>query len=333
MRYFWALVLFFAISCPALAANENYELVVLGPDEASRYTIAITFGDYPVVVRGGSEDLVRHDRYEITLPQSFQVYASDSFLGLDRGDIGEFDVFAYINGVIPVHKRSKHKEIASDYNAYEPQYYWATGRTLVVDLSTRVTGRNELLSDAAINAYRGGDRLTARPHYALYLYAYRVGEPQPPPPDGSKAYFTLARAGTLPPDYTKDCRGATGMVFDLCKQRQALWNQGYKGPEHALADCRSHLPDIGLSPAEIEDYVTAGKSLISQAHRFITRLPMENEDYPGRSVVRREFYGTFQGYLVAHLKRSEKHNQATQTDPCRQTKVYDNLQGWCDQCY
>jgi hypothetical protein len=303
----------------------------LGPDEASRYTIAITFGDYPVVVHGGSEDLVRHDRYEITLPQSFQVYASDSFLGLDRGDIGEFDVFAYINGVIPVHKRSKHKEIPSDYNAYEPQYYWATGRKLVVDLSTRVTGRNELLSDAAIDAYRGGDRLTARPHYALYLYAYKVGNS--PPPLGSKAYYTLARAGTLPDDYTKDCTGATGMVWALCKQRQALWNQGYRGPEFALTYCRSHLPDIGLSPAEIEEYVKAGQSLISRTHHFITRLPLENEDYPGRSVVRKEFYETFQGNLVAHLKRSEEHNAATQTDPCRQTKAYDNLKGWCENCY
>lgn len=157
--------------------------------------------------------------------------------------------------------------------------------------------------------------------------------PDPPPPPPPEAYYTLARAGTLPADYTADCTGATGMVLDLCEQRQNLWHQGFKGPDFALLHCRNYLPVIGLDPAEIDHFASVGWDLIRETDRFITRLPMENENYPDRSVVRKDFYKPFQANLVAHLKRSEEHNAATQTDPCRKYHAYDGLQGWCEKCY
>jgi len=152
----------------------------------------------------------------------------------------------------------------------------------------------------------------------------------------AKDYYTLDLAGTLPADYTQDCRDATGMVLKLCVQRQELIWQGYRGPNKARYDCRDELHVIGVDPEDLDalvERVEGPEGLLARLDRFIVRLPMENSDFPGRSVVRKEYYRAFQNDLVAHLEEAGIYNDATQTDPCRQTEAYDNLQGWCEKCY
>ena len=149
----------------------------------------------------------------------------------------------------------------------------------------------------------------------------------------SNEYYTLTQAGILPEDYRSDCRGATGMVLKLCVQRQNLWHQGYDGPIYALRHCRSELSAIGLDDTELDRYVIEGGRLIMETDRLIVRLPMENKNFHGRSVVNREIYGPFQVTLKAHLAESERQNAAAQTDPCREQHAYDGLKGWCGRCY
>jgi len=144
----------------------------VGQDALKRVQWMCEFPDYPKVVYGGSEDLVLRESYHWVFDKPVSFYAADSFIGLDRGDIGEFDIYAYVNAGFPIYKRSLHMQQAMPYNAYEVQYYSGKGQRLAIDLVARVTATNNLLDDQSIRLYRNNNRLSARPHFALYLYSW-----------------------------------------------------------------------------------------------------------------------------------------------------------------
>lgn len=295
---------------PPINATMDYEIYPTAKDSRGHWNVKVEFPDQPApLVEGQSYT----KKVSVELGELCFIYKVDAFNGLDRGDVVEMDTFVYDEVGRTLYERSEHKETPSHFNSFWPLEADALTETIDVHMHAHVTKSDE----------------PARAHWNIMLWCAPVSSP----PSQASDYYTLIRAGTLPDDYTKDCDGSTGMVYALCKQRQALWHQGYKGPEYAIIYCRDRLDIIGLEAEEIDDYVSAGELLIGKTDRFITRLPMEHADFPGRSVVRNTFYRDFQSDLQKHLIRSEEHNASTQTDPCRQNEDYDNIRGWCQKCW
>jgi len=153
-----------------------------------------------------------------------------------------------------------------------------------------------------------------------------------PPPVGEKRYFELSKVG-VPPD-GNDCDVATLMMRDLCFLRhyELIW-EGYRNPAFALLNCKDNLGVIGVTEFELTRYIVEGDELIGEADKFLYRLPIEHEDWPGRSMVRKTVYNDFYARALAHMEKGRAFNAKTQLDPCRETKEYDNLRGWCAKCY
>ena len=304
-------------ACPSsqpasIMAGEDYEYHLTAKDSRGHWNVKIEFPDQPAEIIQG-QDYTK--KVTVELNDKCWLYKVDTFNGLDRGDIVEMDTFVYDDTGRVLYQRSLHKESPAMYNSFWPIESDAVTSAVDIHMHAHVTKSDE----------------PARAHWNVMLWCAPVKDE--PTNGDSGNYYTLIRAGVLPEDYTQDCTGATSMVLELCVQRQNLWHQGYTGPIYALENCRSNLSTIGLDDAELDKYVSDAEQLLIETDRFITRLPMEIEDYQGRSVVNKEYYEPFQVRLKAHLAESEQHNAATQTDPCREQHAYDGLKGWCGRCY
>lgn len=138
-----------------------------GPDLDGRYSVTLVLPGWPRIVQGIDDSSVVNERYEIALPFRMRLYAADSFIGLDQGDVGEFaieidDARSGMEG----YQRSLHLPPRAGYDAFEPQYRALSTDRLMVYVTARVTGAST----------RTG-RWEARPHFAGYVYGYRLEVP------------------------------------------------------------------------------------------------------------------------------------------------------------
>jgi hypothetical protein len=166
----------------------SVSLFISNPADNGVRNIRVEFTEWPRVVRGiAAEDFV-HETHRVDLGESFTFYAGGSFIGLDRGDIGEFDVrIGCENGPI-FYERSLHKETAAPYDAEDWKYTaWPRCRVLLIDFIARVTGPNDIL--------RPGQEWNARPHFGVRLWTWPDGaavkpsdpvDPSNPNPDPIK---------------------------------------------------------------------------------------------------------------------------------------------------
>lgn len=147
---------------------ESFILSISPPSVNGVRAIRIEFPGWPRVVMGISEaDVVRED-YVVDLGAPYRFYSAGSFIGLDRGDVGEYDVqIAAANGPI-FYARSLHKETAAPYDAEDWRHTapLVCGK-LVIHLSARVTGPNDIL--------RRGKNWSARPHFGVRLWTFSAG--------------------------------------------------------------------------------------------------------------------------------------------------------------
>ena len=158
---------------------------------------------------------------------------------------------------------------------------------------------------------------------------------EPPPPDNDcKRFFVLDQNGTpAPGEWKDDCRGSTGRLMELCYQRQEMVWQGTRSPRHAATYCGDKVGEIGTTPAELSQYASAGEALMTEMDRFYPRLQIESEECPGRSVVNKAMYKDFQARRKQHMTEVYVFDTNATNHVCRETKAYDNMQGWCCECY
>jgi hypothetical protein len=156
---------------PPPPPEDDFKVHISAPDSKGRRSIFIELLDWPAVVEGGSEDYVVKKVYDIDLGRVYDTYAGGSFIGLDQGDIGEFDVHIDVLNGPEGYQRSLHKEVATAFDSMDLKYHQGSGRYWKVTVIARVTAENKHLSDDVISKYRNGNRLTARPHFGAYLYS------------------------------------------------------------------------------------------------------------------------------------------------------------------
>jgi hypothetical protein len=156
---------------PPPPPEDDFKVHISAPDSKGRRSIFIELLDWPAVVEGGSEDYVVKKVYDIDLGRVYDTYAGGSFIGLDQGDIGEFDVHIDVLNGPEGYQRSLHKEVATAFDSMDLKYHQGSGRYWKVTVIARVTAENKHLSDDVIAKYRNGNRLTARPHFGAYLYS------------------------------------------------------------------------------------------------------------------------------------------------------------------
>ncbi|MHA2337480.1 MAG: hypothetical protein ACXACX_09260 [Candidatus Hodarchaeales archaeon] len=133
-------------------------------------------------------------------------------------------------------------------------------------------------------------------------------------------------------DYTVDCEGSTGRLRNLCYQRQALWVDK-EAVEYLLYHCPDKLDEINSTYEELEVFVPIVNQLISRLDRFYRRLQIEDEECSGRTIVNRDYVSKFQEDRKAFEAQLKIYNDRAQAHECRQTEAYDNLKGFCCQCF
>lgn len=131
-------------------------------------TITLEFPNMPVLVKGGSEDFVFKKTFQVPLGKTFKIQKIRRFIATERGDLGEFDIEVFSDG-LSVYRESFHKEMPVSYQAWDEEAITVTSSELVVKLVARVTAANILLSDEEITKGRAGNRLTAVVHFGVIL--------------------------------------------------------------------------------------------------------------------------------------------------------------------
>ncbi len=122
------------------------------------------FPDMPVLVQGGDEAYVLHQKHVNALPGKVSVFGIWVFHGLDRGDIVEMDTEVRTGNGFQIALRSDHKETMASFSS------WTYYRVPYVDTSRLVTNLMLRVNGKQANAEhpRYGE-LTARGHFGLVV--------------------------------------------------------------------------------------------------------------------------------------------------------------------
>lgn len=155
----------------------SVSVFISNPAENGVRNIRVEFSEWPRVVHGvRAEDAVLEDHI-VDLGASYTFYAAGSFIGLDRGDLGEYDVqIGCVDGPI-FYARSLHKEVATAFDAEDWKYTaWPRCQKLAIHFTARVTGPNEIL--------RPGQPWSARPHFGVRLWTWPNQQDGGSPSDG-----------------------------------------------------------------------------------------------------------------------------------------------------
>lgn len=148
---------------PPPEPDKKPKLVLRGPDLNGVYSVHIILQDWPRVVEGIDASSAVEQKYVVDLPFPMRIYAIDSFIGLDRGDIGEFGVEVDDNrSGLQGYQRSLHKEGDLAFDANAPQYRWLHTDQLAVYVIARVTGPS-----TRTKVWK------ARPHFSAYVYGWK----------------------------------------------------------------------------------------------------------------------------------------------------------------
>lgn len=142
------------------------EVFISGEDDNGVRSIRIEFpGIWPRVVLGASEADAVREEYVVKLPEAWTFYAGGSFIGLDRGDVGEYDVVVAANNGPEIYSRSLHKEVPETFDAEDWKYAsWVNTDELRIWINARTTGANDIL--------RRGQPWSSRPHFGIRLWTY-----------------------------------------------------------------------------------------------------------------------------------------------------------------
>lgn len=130
----------------------------------------------PKLVIGGSEELVLKDSIEVDLQQAYRIVEVSTFHGLEQGDIVEMDtVIASATGM-PLYFRSHHKEVPVAFNSWDAKAIPCTfvARKVWLNVVCRVTAKNVTLPQEAIDKHRDGNRLTANPHWGIWILCREI---------------------------------------------------------------------------------------------------------------------------------------------------------------
>ena len=142
------------------------KLFVTAPDKNGVRSIRVEFpGLWPRVVPGiKSEDRVT-EIHDVDLPEAFTFYAAGSFIGLDRGDIGEYAVVIAARGGPEIYSRSLHKETIAAFDSEDWKHVaFVTTDKLRIWLVAGTGGANDIL--------RAGQPWSSRPHFGVRLWTY-----------------------------------------------------------------------------------------------------------------------------------------------------------------
>lgn len=144
--------------------------VVARRDQANKLW-GYKFERAPIVVYGGDESRVLKEKGLFPLDGDRRIVGFWTFHGLDRGDIVEMDTDIGSPAGFPLFLRGPHKENVAAFDAwqwYAMPYTFVAGE-LWMSIICRVNGENRTLDDHAIKVHRNGDRLTARPHWGIWV--------------------------------------------------------------------------------------------------------------------------------------------------------------------
>jgi len=140
------------------------KLSVTSPDENGVRSLRVTFPTlWPRVVPGRTPEDAVTEIHDVDLPEAFTFYAGGSFIGLDRGDVGEYAVVIASRGGPEIYSRSFHKETAAPFDSEDwKRAAFVTMDTLRIWIVARTTGPNEIL--------RRGETWSSRPDFVIRLW-------------------------------------------------------------------------------------------------------------------------------------------------------------------
>lgn len=137
------------------------------PDANGIISLRFEFTGWPRVVPGiVAEDAVT-ERHQVKLPKRMRVYAASAFVGVDRGDVGEYAIEVGAAGGPEMYLESRHKEAPTNFDAWTPPRYVAMNGVVtdevVINIVARTSGANDIL--------RRGQPWSSRPHFGLVMWA------------------------------------------------------------------------------------------------------------------------------------------------------------------
>jgi len=142
------------------------KLIVTPPDKNGVRSMRVEFPEiWPRVVPGVAPEDAVTEIHDIDLPEEYTFYAAGSFIGLDRGDIGEFAVVIAARGGPEIYSRSFHKETAAPFDSEDwKRTAFVTTNKLRIWIVARTTGANEIL--------RRGEPWSSRPDFVIRLWTH-----------------------------------------------------------------------------------------------------------------------------------------------------------------
>jgi hypothetical protein len=135
---------------PPPPADDKVKVTVTRDPENRLVNITVDLTENLVTVRGGSEDFVFARRAEVDFGAAYSLVEIRTFLGLDRGDIVEADLYVDTAAGVRVYQRSLHKEVPGNYEAWDRQETVPLRvRHVVIYFGCRVNAKNAIGQDTA----------------------------------------------------------------------------------------------------------------------------------------------------------------------------------------
>jgi len=123
--------------------DKNVKVTAGRDPENGMVNVTVDLEENLVKVEGGSEDLVFYRRAEVDFGASYRLSEISTFIGLDRGDIVEADIYVDTSAGVRVYQRSFHKEALQSYEAWDSHPTLPLlVRHVVINFACRVNGRN-----------------------------------------------------------------------------------------------------------------------------------------------------------------------------------------------
>jgi len=136
------------------------------PDLQGLKNYRFEFSNQPIQVWAGSEDYIINYSQRIKLRERVRILQICSFIGLLQGDVVEADVKVG-TGRVSLYKRSVHKEILDNYDAFDCKDY---GDSFFADTITiSVVGRTNNVNEITGACF-------AQIHYGVHMIVVEEGE-------------------------------------------------------------------------------------------------------------------------------------------------------------
>lgn len=250
-------------------------VLLTGCDEAGRCSYVVEFPDQPMTVQGGDESLVLSKVFEFSLPETQHCFGAETFIGLDNGDRGEFDIGLSTASGYHILDRSFHRHLNGSFESWWPHYINVTAKDYIVTVIGRVIGENQF------------GELSARYHVGLKLQCQQT--PTQPTTRPATAYIPWGDreewARALEFAYT-EWRGHRDLAALLAR------------PEFLAGGVQELVPFSGSELREIMNKMAQAQadSRTLQA-RILTE---KHRDFTDRSQVRKDVANKLKARLIAN---------------------------------